>query len=52
MSLVYTKIEVYSDEKTCRLLESVFFIYRCVGILLTSVYITQQVLATPTLIGT
>ena len=38
--------------KTRRLLKSVFFIYRCVGILLTSVYITQLVLATPTLIGT
>ena len=49
-----TKIEVYSNGKTHRLLKSVFFIYIfiCVGILLTSVYITQQVLTTPTLIGT
>jgi len=47
-----TKIEVYSNGKSRRLLKSVFFIYRCVGILLTSVYITQQVLATPNLIGT
>ena len=30
----------------------VFFIYKCAGILLTSTYITQWVLATPTLIGT
>ena len=29
-----------------------FFIYTCAGILLTSIYITQWVLATPTLIGT
>ena len=43
------KIEVYS---TCRLLKSVLFIYECAGILLTSVYITQQVLATSTLVAT
>ena len=29
-----------------------FFIYECAGILLTSIYVTQWVLATPTLIGT
>ena len=47
-----TKIAVYSNGKTRRLLKSVFFIYECVGILLTGVYITQQVLAAPTLIVT
>ena len=46
-----TKIEVYSNGKTRRLLKLLFFIYICAGILPTSVY-THQVLATPTLIGT
>ena len=44
-----SKIEVYSNGKTRRLLKSVF---KCAGILLTSIYITQQVLASPTLTGT
>ena len=50
----FTKIVVYSNGKTHRLLKSVFFIYECAGILLTSVYITQLVLmlATLTLIVT
>ena len=46
------KAEVYNDGKTHRLLKLLFFIYECAGILLTSIYITQKVLATPTLIGT
>ena len=46
------KIGVYSNGKTHRLLKLLFFIYKCAGILLTSIYITQWVLATPTLIGT
>ena len=46
------EIEVYSNGKTVRLLKSVFFIYKGAGILQTSIYITQRVLATPTLIGT
>ena len=44
--------EVYNNRKTHRLLKLLFFIYECAGILLTWVYITQKVLATPTLIGT
>ena len=43
---------VYSNGKTHRLLKLLFFIYECAGILLTSIHITQRVLATPTLIGT
>ena len=35
-----------------RLFKLFFFIYKGAGILLTSIYITQRVLATPTLIGT
>ena len=46
------KTEIYSDGKTLRLLKFVFFIYKCAGIKLTSAYITQWVLATPTLIDT
>ena len=46
------KIEVYSNGKTHRLLKLIFFINKCAGILLTSIYITQWLLATPTLIGT
>ena len=46
------EIEVYNNGKTHRLLKSVFFIYECAGILLTSLYITQLMLVTPTLIGT
>ena len=46
------EIEVYSDGKTLRLLKLVFFTYKGAGILQTSIYITQQVLATPILIGT
>ena len=45
-------IEVYNNGKTHRLLKLVFFIYKCAGIQLTSAYITQRVLTTPTLIGT
>ena len=43
---------VYSDGKTLRLLKLVFFTYKGAGILQTSIYNTQRVLATPTLIGT
>ena len=50
------EIEVYSDGKSLRLLKLVFFTYKGAGILQTSIYIyiyiTQRVLATPTLIGT
>ena len=46
------EIEVDSDGKTHRLLKLVFSIYKCAGILLTSIYIIHRVLATPTLIGT
>ena len=46
------EIEVYSNGKTRRLLKLLFFIYECAGILLTSIYITKRVLATPTLSGT
>ena len=35
--------EVYNNGKTHRLLKSVFFIYNCAGILLTSIYIIQSV---------
>ena len=35
-----------------RLLKLLFFIHKCAGILLTSIYISQRVLATPTLNGT
>ena len=45
------KTEIYSDGKILRLLKLVFFIYKCAGILQTSIYITQRVLATPILIG-
>ena len=41
--------EGYSDG---RLLKLVFFTCKGAGILQTSLYITQRVLATPTLIGT
>jgi len=44
------EIEVYNNGKTHRLLKLLFFVYKCAG--LTSIYITQRVLATPTLIGT
>ena len=44
------EIEVYNNGKTCRLLKLLFFVYKCAGILVTSIYITQRVLATPTLI--
>ena len=46
------EIEIYSNGKTHRLLKLLFFIYECAGIVQTSIYITQRVLATPTLIGT
>ena len=46
------KLEVYSNGKISRLLKLVFFIHKCAGILLTSIYMTQLVLATPTLICT
>ena len=42
----------YSDGKSLGLLKLVFFTYKGAGILQTSIYITQWVLATPTLIGT
>ena len=45
------KTEIYSDGNT-QVIKFAFFIYKCVGIKLTSAYITQWVLATPTLIGT
>ena len=44
--------EIYSNGKNLRLLKFVFFIYKHAGIKLTSAYITQWVLATPTLIDT
>ena len=44
------EIEVYNNGKT-QIIKVVFFIYKCAGILLTSIYVTQWVLATPTLIG-
>ena len=46
------KTEIYSNGKNVRLLKFVFFIYKHAGIKLTSAYITQWVLATPTLIDT
>ena len=46
------EIEVYRYGKTFRLLKLVFFTYKSAGILLTSIYITQWMLATPNLIGT
>ena len=46
------KTEIYSNGKNLRLLKFVFFIYKHAGIKLTSAYITQWVLATPTLIDT
>ena len=46
------EIEVYNNGKTHGLLKLVFFIYKGASILLTSIYITQRVLATPTFIGT
>ena len=46
------EIEVYNNGKTLRLLKFLFFIYKYAGILLTTIYITQSVLATPTLIDT
>ena len=46
------EIEGYSDGKSLRLLKLVFFTYKSAGILQTSIYITQRVLATPSLIGT
>ena len=46
------KTEIYSNGKNLRLLKFVFFIYKHAGIKLTSAYITQRVLATPTLIDT
>ena len=42
----------YSDGNTLRLLKLLFFTYKCAGILLTSAYLTQWMLATPTLIAT
>ena len=45
------KTEIYSNGKNLRLLKFVF-IYKHAGIKLTSAYITQWVLATPTLIDT
>ena len=45
------KIEVYSNEKTHRLFKFLLFIYKCAGILPTSICITQWVLATPTLMA-
>ena len=46
------EIEVYNNGKTHGLLKLLFFIYECAGMLQTSIYITQRVLATSTLIGT
>ena len=43
---------IYSNGKNLKLLKFVFFIYKHAGIKLTSVYITQWVLATPTLSDT
>ena len=37
--LISIKLEVYSNGKICRLLKLVFFIHKCAGILLTSIYI-------------
>ena len=51
MTQVVLKLRFTAMERL-RLLKLVFFTYKGTGILLTSVYITQQVLATPTLIGT
>ena len=48
----FIEIEVYNNGKTFRLLKLVFFIYKGAGILQTSIYSTQRVLATPTLIST
>ena len=45
------EIEVFNTEKTHGL-KLLFFIYECAGIILTRIYITKRVLATPTLIGT
>ena len=54
MTQVLLKIEGYrySNGKIFRLLKLVFFTYKGAGILQTSIYITQRVLAAPTLIGT
>ena len=46
------EIEGYSYGKSPRLLKLVFFTYKGEGILQTSLYITQKVLTTPTLIVT
>jgi len=48
------RTEVYNIGKTHRLLKLLFFVYECAGILLTvtSIYITQRMLATPTFFGT
>ena len=43
------EIEVYNNGKTLKL---VFFTYKGAGVLHTNLYITQRVLATPTLIST
>ena len=43
---------INSNEKTHRLLKLLFFIYKCADILLTSIYIIQWELATPTLVVT
>ena len=48
----FIEIEVHNNGKTHRLLKLLFFIHECAGMLLTSIYITQRVLATPNLIGT
>ena len=51
MTQVLLKLRFTAMERL-RLLKLVFFTYKCTGILLSSIYITQRVLATPTLIGT
>jgi len=48
----FIEIEVYNNGKTHRLLKLIYFTYKGAGILQTSIYITQRVLATPTLIST
>ena len=44
----FIEIEVHNSGKTHSLLKLLFFIYERAGILLTSIHITQRVLATPT----
>ena len=52
MTQVLLKLRFTAMERLSGYLKLVFFTYKCASILLTSIYITQRVLATPTLIGT